>query len=100
MELELRVSASDEIMRVCSVVEYFGARRRMNDGRWEFVVIHAGKQFFLRVVPRAFYDATEVRWTKPFGLILGSFEDGGYGAGESEEFETPVMRKLGWPIAQ
>ena len=99
MAVEIRVSASDEILRVMYCVDYLGARRRMNDERWEFVVIPAGEKVSYAIVPRAFYDTTEVRWTKRYGIIFGSFEDSGYGAAETEEVETPAMCKLGWPIA-
>jgi hypothetical protein len=99
MGVHLRVSPSSEILRVSYVLDYFGARRRMKDGRWELVVIPFNQKFFLRVVPRAVYDTAEARWSKPHGLLIGAFEDGGYGAPETEELETPAMRKLGWPIA-
>ena len=106
MLVELDVSSSSEILRVSYILEGFGAQRRMDDGRWEFIVVpmpaYRGKErrVLLRVLPRAFQDApTELRWTKPHGLLIASFEDGEYGALGDEELESVATREVGWPIS-
>jgi hypothetical protein len=102
-DINLQVSASGEILRVSYFLGWLGARRRMNDARWEWVVEHTNynsEHFFLWIVPRASYDKpAELRWTKREGLLLGEFQDGEYGDSGEEEIETTAMRKLGWPIA-
>jgi len=95
----LQASASGEILRVSYLLGDLGGLRRMNGGRWEWVV-EGGRSLFLLVVPRASEDTPiELRWTKRYGILLGRFEDGGYGDSGVQEIETAAMRNLGWPIA-
>jgi len=106
MVVYLDVSSSSEILRVSYTLEAFGAQRKMDDGRWEFIVIPGSafrgkeRRVLLLALPRAFQDApTELRWTKPHGLLIASFEDGEYGALGDQELESVATREVGWPIS-
>jgi hypothetical protein len=88
-----------EVLRV-AYLPFVWAQRQKVDGSWEFIVTPFGQPYFLHLLPRAFNSSfMEVRWTKPYGLLIAGFEDGDYGGGEEDEIETVAMRKLGWPIA-